>query len=274
MNPGTLPTLNAWPSWEIGKATHVGRKHQGEPNQDAMLVLPAEANRPPLYLVADGMGGHAGGAEASRLVVESVVEHYRSVQFPADPASVLKDSLLHAHHALADHAASHPGLHAMGSTAVAAIMERGEVFTANVGDSRAYLLHEQTMTQLSVDHSVVGEMVRAGKMTPLEALQSKLRNRLTQSLSPLRQEVEPHLSRAAFADGDTLVLCSDGLWGVVTEAIVQAVALELPPQTAAEKLVQLTLARGAPDNVTVVIARKRLGRAAPAAGVNSNGSGG
>jgi PPM family protein phosphatase len=270
MNPGTLPTLNAWPSWEIGKATHVGRKHQGEPNQDAMLVLPAEANHPPLYLVADGMGGHAGGAEASRIVVESVADYYRSVQFPADPALVLKDSLLHAHQALTDHVKDHPTLYTMGSTAVAAIIDGGEVFVANVGDSRAYLLHDQTMTQLSYDHSIVGEMVRAGKMTPVEALQSKLRNRLTQSLSPMRQDITPHLSRAAFGNGDTLVLCTDGLWGVVTEAILQAVALELSPQIAAEKLIQLTLARGAPDNVTVVISRKRLSRIAPAAGVEDN----
>lgn len=259
MNPATLPTLNAHPGWEIGQASHVGRKHQGEPNQDSLLVLPAESARPPLFLVADGMGGHAGGAEASRIVVAAVAAHYRSAQFPADPASILKDCLLHAHQALLDHGKEHPELQTMGSTAVAAILERGEVFVANVGDSRAYLLHEEKMEQLSLDHSIVGELVRAGKMTPLEARQSKLRNRLTQSLSPLRQDIIPHLSRTAFGNGDTLVLCTDGLWGVVTEAVLQAVALELSPQNAAAKLIQLTLARGAPDNVTVVIARRPAG---------------
>ena len=113
------------------------------------------------------------------------------------------------------------------------------------------------MQQLSYDHSVVADQIRAGKLTPLQALRSPKRNRLTQSLTPRRKEINPFFYQAPFSSGDILLLCTDGLWGVVSEAIVQAVALELPPQEAAEKLVALTLASGAPDNVTVVIARRR-----------------
>ena len=265
MNAFTLPTISARPGLEIGRATDAGRKYRGEPNQDTLLVLPAEAGRPSLVIVADGMGGHAGGAEASHIVAESVAAHYRTRKFPFDPSTFLKECLGQAHQDLINYVKTHPGLDSMGSTAVVALIDDGQAFVANVGDSRAYLLHGRSMTQLSYDHSVVADLVRAGQMTPLQALQSPVRNRLTQSISPKRKEIAPHLTRSTFGNGDILVLCTDGLWGVVTEAILQAVASELPPQAAAEKLINLTLARGAPDNVTVVITRRHGSQAAQAA---------
>lgn len=242
---------------ETGAATDPGRKRRGEPNQDALLVLPAEAERPPLFIVADGMGGHAGGAEASRLVVEAIVACYRKAERVPDPPALLKECLVQAHQALIEHARGHASLASMGSTAVLAIIDGGQVTIANVGDSRAYLLHGREVTQLSYDHSVVADQVRAGALTLLQALRSPKRNRLTLSISPKRKEINPYIAQSAFGEEDTLLLCTDGLWGVVSEAIMQAVALELPPQAAAEKLAALTLASGAPDNVTVVIARWR-----------------
>jgi serine/threonine protein phosphatase PrpC len=259
MKASSFPELSAFPgqSLELGAATDAGRKRRGEPNQDSHLVLPAEGDRPPMFIVADGMGGHAGGAEASRLVVETIAAHYRRVEKISDPLALLKDCLFQAHQALIAHVKGHPTLASMGSTAVLAIVDGGQVYIANVGDSRAYLLHGREVIQLSFDHSVVGDQIRLGRLTPLEALRSPKRNRLTQSISPKRKELDPYLAQSPFGEDDTLLLCTDGLWGVVTEAIMQAVALEIPPQEAADKLVALTLASGAPDNVTVVTARRR-----------------
>ncbi len=241
---------------EVGAATDPGRKRRGEPNQDALLVLPAEGERPPLFIVADGMGGYKGGAEASHLIVEQAAACYRQAGFPADLPDLLRECLFAAHRALIERAAADPELASMGSTAALAVISGGRVYAANVGDSRIYLLRGREMTQLSYDHSVVADQVRAGALTPLQALRSPKRNRLTQSISPKRKEITPYVTEAAFGEGDVLLLCSDGLWGVVSEPVIQAVALELPPQEAAEKLVALTLASGAPDNVTVVIARR------------------
>lgn len=245
------------PDFEIGAATDPGRKRRGEPNQDALLVLPAESGRPPLLGVADGMGGHVGGAEASRLVVEAIAACYRHTEKIDSPPTILLDCLKEAHRVLLARAQERPDLASMGSTVALALITGGQVYAANVGDSRVYLLHGQEMIQLSYDHSVVADLVRAGQLTPLEALRSPKRNRLTQSLSPKRKEVTPFIAQAPFAEEDTLLLCSDGLWSVVSEAVIQAVTQELPPQEAAEKLMALVLAQGAPDNVTVVIARRR-----------------
>lgn len=244
------------PLLEIGVATDPGRKRRDEPNQDALLVLPVEAERPPLLIVADGMGGYKGGAEASRLIVAQAAAHYRQADFPVDLPNLLRECLFAAHQALIERAAADPELASMGTTAALAVIDGEKVYAANVGDSRIYLLRGREITQLSYDHSVVADQVRAGALTPLQARRSPKRNRLTQSISPKRKEITPYVTEAAFGEGDVLLLCSDGLWGVVSESVIQVVALELPPQQAAEKLVALTLASGAPDNVTVVIARR------------------
>jgi serine/threonine protein phosphatase PrpC len=180
-----------------------------------------------------------------------------------------------------------PELSSMGSTAVLAVPIDGQVVVANVGDSRAYLLRytgapvpltsrrsswfnwlhrdkqvekalEPTVEiqQISYDHSVVADLVRAGRLTPLQALQSPLRNRLTQSITPRRPGTQPFISQIPFGTGDTLLLCTDGVWGVVPEATLAAIALELSPQAAADKLVQQAVSYGGPDNISVIIARQ------------------
>jgi serine/threonine protein phosphatase PrpC len=243
------------PEWETGAATDPGRKRRGEPNQDGMLVLPAESSRPLLLIVADGMGGYAGGAEASRLMIEAAASCYKKKKNYANLSSLLKECIHQSHKEMARRAKGHKDQESMGSTAVLAALDGGHAYIANVGDSRAYLLRGEEIIQLSYDHSVVAEKVRTGRLTPLQALQSPLRNRLTQSVTPKRKSITPFVTQAAFLEGDILLLCTDGLWGVVTEPVMQMVAREMAPQAAADKLVSLALARGAPDNVTVVVAK-------------------
>jgi serine/threonine protein phosphatase PrpC len=308
MTAVTLPAYSTNPgAVETGSATDAGRERGDEPNQDSLRVLPSEGGRPLLLIVADGMGGHAGGALASQMVVEAVAIHYYQATDYRDLGALLGDCLQHAHQVLKNYVASHAELASMGSTAVLAAVRGEQVFFANVGDSRAYLIRGRKaqagtptlvsgslkrksgfagmwagiagrlrgnrsrprqrngkgaepgpeMLQLSYDHSVVADQIRAGLITPLQALHSTKRNQLTQSITPRRAEITPYIAQMPFSPEDTLLLCTDGLWGVIPEATIQAIAGELPPQAAVEKLIALTLASGAPDNVTAVIARKR-----------------
>jgi serine/threonine protein phosphatase PrpC len=282
-----IPTPRS--DFEIGSASDPGRKRSSEPNQDSVLVIPAEQDHPPLFMVADGMGGHAGGAEASQLVVAAVASRYRRSGTIEDLPAVLRECLQFALDTLVDHAAGHPDLASMGSTAVMAVPQGGQIVVANVGDSRAYLLRyasvpvatlppaprrfrlfnwsrrkdppiveEETrvdVSQLSYDHSVVADLVRAGQLTPLQALTNPQRNRLTQSITPRRPDLVPYVNQYPFGAGDTLLLCSDGLWGVVPETTVAAIAMEFAPQLAANKLVQQAINYGGPDNISVIIVR-------------------
>ena len=243
--------------FDIANLTHAGNKRGNEPNQDSVLVLPAEEDRGlmPLVIVADGMGGHVGGAVASRMVVEAIAARYRQSHPGDDPLVLLEDCLQYAVEALRLHADQNPELTSMGSTVVLAVLGDGHASVANIGDSRAYLIHEGTMTQVSLDHSVVAEQVRRKIISPKEADSHPLRNRLTQSVSPRRVEIIPHIVQVPFTRDDILVLCSDGLWGVIPEAMLQVVANELPPAEACRKLVQLAMDAGGPDNITVILAR-------------------
>jgi PPM family protein phosphatase len=286
--------IGSYPDLEIGAATDPGRKRRSEPNQDAILVIAAENGRPCLLVVADGMGGHAGGATASRLVTSAIQAYYLAARIDGDLSILLGECIQAAHQALVKHAAIHPELAAMGSTIVLVAIREGQVYVSNVGDSRAYLIRDTThgageatgtlkkpgiqqilgmnrarrpvrpdtepepgieLRQLSYDHSEVAELVRAGTITPLQALHSPRRNRLTQSLAPRRKEITPFIGKFAFTAGDVLLLCTDGLWGVIPEATLAAIAMELSPQAAVEKLIQQAVRYGGPDNVSVIIAR-------------------
>lgn len=166
---------------------------------------------------------------------------------------LLKDCLSQTHKAKLDTATNNPNFASMGSTTVAAIINQDQVCSANVGDCRAYLIHRNQMTQLSYDHSDVAKQVRAGIITPLETMHNPKRNRLTQSISSRFQTIKSYLTKTTMVENDTLILSTDGFWGVMEEFNLQVVAKQLYPHEAARKLVELTISNGAPDNVTVVI---------------------
>lgn len=249
-------------NFDIGYASDPGRKRGGEPNQDAVSIEhPAEGqNIPPLLIVADGMGGHAGGAEASRLVIDAIHGHYRVTTEISDASKFLTECLDKALLALRDAAAQKPELTGMGSAIVLALLYPKKVVVANVGDCRAYLLHGKKMTQLSLDHSVVADQVRAGLLTPLQAIHHPKRNQLTQSLNSRRDTVKPFVKESRFNREDAIVLCTDGLWSLISEAVIQAVVSEMAPQQAAEKFVALTYARQSPDNISVIVVKRSVNK--------------
>jgi serine/threonine protein phosphatase PrpC len=244
--------------YEFGSACDAGRKRKDEPNQDAVeLVLPdgRYGDFPPLLLVADGMGGHLGGALASQLVIDVFREQYVHFKHPASYPKLLDLCVKKAHDAVRVRGAQDPRLSSMGSTVVAIVIHDRRVHLLNVGDSRAYIFRGEKSIQISQDQSWVEEQVRAGLLTPEQARGHPKRNRLNMSITAKRTSIQPFSIEFALEPNDIILLCSDGLWSTIPESLIWAAVNELPPQEAADKLVSLANSSQGPDNISVVIAR-------------------
>ncbi len=241
-----------------GAATDVGRLRTI--NQDRFVLLPDRH----LFIVADGMGGHQGGEVASRLAVETLQVAYQ------DPtADSLTDAIAVANHRIRNEGDADPELRGMGTTVVAlAVMpeepdpdepfdEDAEVpqhlLIANVGDSRAYLFRDGSLTQLTEDHSVVADLVREGRITAEEAEVHPQRNIVTRVLG-VYETVEVDLWPVDPIAADRYLLCSDGLFNEVGADQISSVLRRLDdPNEAAAELVRLANEGGGRDNITVVI---------------------
>jgi serine/threonine protein phosphatase PrpC len=224
---------------EVGSATDIGRVR--ERNEDSMLV------DPPLYVVADGMGGHRGGQVASQVALEAMEE------LETGDGGSLAEHVRRANRAVWDRSVEDERLSGMGTTLTAARIDGGSALIAHVGDSRAYLLRDGSLRQLTTDHTLVARMVKSGEITEAEAEVHPHKNVLTRALGT-DEQVEVDEDSIALVDGDRLLLCSDGLTGMVTEDQIQAI-LETSeqPQQAADRLVKAANRAGGIDNITVVV---------------------
>jgi protein phosphatase len=244
---------------ETASLSDVGRRRAS--NQDAFGGLVA-ASGARLLVVADGMGGHAGGATASRLAVETVEEFVgRST---GDPAALLQAALEAANRRIHEEARSDPSLAGMGTTGVALLFpSNGGAWVAHVGDSRAYRLRDARLEQLTPDHSLVGELERRGMITAEEARVHPRRNEVLRCIG-VDPEVDVDVAPVDVQPGDWYLLCSDGLCGVLGDEEIAAELLRAAPEVAARRLVDAANERGGPDNITVQIARipASAGRAA------------
>ncbi len=248
-----------------GVATDLGRKRRPGPNQDSVAIAMPDLFHPqsPIFLIADGMGGHAGGAVASRLIINSFLEEYRNSWQSEKVPELLEICIQKTHATLRKYALDHPDLREMGSTIVAAVVHDGRIYVTNVGDSRAYLCRGDAIIQLSTDQSWVQEEVQAGRLTVEEAAVHKKRNVLTMSITAMRDKITSIHNELEVEPEDTIILCTDGLWSVVPNSIIYAVAMELPPERAASKLVELANASVSKDNISVIIATWRDPRCSP-----------
>ncbi len=242
----------------IGVGTHQGRTRSS--NQDSVGVFAPpggllEAGELSLFVVADGMGGHKGGEFASHLAVQAMGEAFPRVskEMPLDQA--LGEALQESNRVLLSRAKKSEELHGMGTTVVAATVDEEDIYFVNVGDSRGYFIRDEEITQITEDHSLVAEQVRMGQMTKEQAETAQGRNVITRAVGR-RLELDIDLFVEPWGVGDAFLLCSDGLWGPVTEAQMLAVLMELDPQPAAEKLLQMAMTSQAPDNVSVIIVRR------------------
>jgi PPM family protein phosphatase len=227
----------------VGARTDVGRVREG--NEDSFMV------HSPLFAVADGMGGHQGGEVASKLALETLGR--LALQDSSDTAPDLADAVREANRAVLEKASTDPGLHGMGTTLTAVVAGGNRVFLAHVGDSRAYLLRDGRMEQLTEDHTVVEGLVQEGRLTRQEAEIHPQRSILTRALG-VDGDIEVDEGSQDVRPGDRLLLCSDGLTGMVPEAEIQRILSELEdPQRAADALVDAANDAGGQDNITAVV---------------------
>ncbi len=231
-----------------------------EPEDDQLFLRKGR-----LAVVADGMGGYEGGQEASRLAVETLMAVYRDFGGD-DPQVALVEALQAAHEQIRQYSLAHPELRGMGTTCTAAAIVRAvnggaeydALYYVHVGDTRLYLIRDGQITKVTRDHSYVGRLVEAGMISPQEAEHHPQRNILTAALGtnpdlvmdspghpePLRPE-------------DVLLICSDGLWGQVSDAEILNAVTNQSAEQAGRELIELARKRGGPDNITVQILRLR-----------------
>jgi serine/threonine protein phosphatase PrpC len=246
----------------IGKAIDVGLQRRGKANQDALeVILPGIfSHNPPLLIVADGMGGYTGGALASKIVIRSVSDIYKRTKHPANYCEILRAGIIAAHQEMMTKGKTDSDVEKMGSTIVAVVLEEDMLHLVNVGDSRAYIIREDAINQISYDHSFVGELLRQRLITQAESISHPKRNVLTMSISAQREDIDIYSAQIRLDEKDIVLLCSDGLWGPVSESQIQTVAWELPPQQAADKLIEMANRNQGPDNISVIIARNKANR--------------
>jgi protein phosphatase len=241
--------------------SHVGRQRQH--NEDSFLV----EDKALLFLVADGMGGHAAGEIASRIAVDSITEfivhsksddgtwphaydeHYRR------STNRLMTAVRLANTRVLEAMRKDARLRGMGTTVVACLVDNDMISVAHVGDSRAYLIRDRQLSRITNDHSWVFEQVQAGMLTEAEAEKHPLRNVITRALGGALQ-VSPDASEIEARPGDVFLLCSDGLTGMVPEEEILKVVTENGDlKKACQALIEAANEHGGLDNVTAVLVK-------------------
>jgi serine/threonine protein phosphatase PrpC len=239
---------------KVAAMSDVGRLRTN--NEDSLLIDEPLG----LLIVADGMGGHAGGEVASAMAVAAIagfVKGSLAAPRPTDhTAALLQAAIRTADEAIWSHAHVHPELLGLGTTVIVALCEADQVHIAHVGDSRAYLLHHGELRQLTEDHSVVAQLIKAGQLTRRKARSHPLRHQITRSLG--RREAVADLQCISWQRGDYMLLCSDGLTNMVEDRYIGELILgdNTDVLTACEALVARANANGGHDNISVILARR------------------
>lgn len=246
--------------------TDVGRKRNH--NEDSFLI----DDELQLYVVADGMGGHAGGGTASRIAVETIDKELRKVREAAGANNpfvgrtnlqdsplpeVIRAAVERACLSIFHAAQEDPRLAGMGTTVIALLVKDDYAFFAHVGDSRAYLIRADLIQQISEDHSLVNEQIKAGMITPEEAKHSRYKNIITRSVG-FEEEVQVDVMGLVTEPGDTFVLCSDGLANMLDDKELLEIARGSKLADMPKKLIELANERGGDDNITVIVVQTQV----------------
>jgi len=247
---------------EFGARSDIGQVRKN--NEDSLAMSP-EMN---LFVVSDGMGGLASGEIASRLAVETVLAHCREGDVNSELALTgeringvsrgsnrLASAVRLANHVIQKAAHENAAHRGMGATIAVVRCEAERMSVAHVGDSRVYRLRDQRLEQLTQDHSLVAEQVRQGEMTEREACESNLQNVLIRALG-IDANVETDVTDELLMDGDTILLCTDGLTREVSDKQIATVLSDMKnAQGAADRLVDLANQAGGRDNITAIVLR-------------------
>ncbi|HXX30133.1 MAG TPA: Stp1/IreP family PP2C-type Ser/Thr phosphatase [Myxococcaceae bacterium] len=249
---------------EVAGRSHVGMKRNH--NEDAFLLLPDEQ----LYCVADGMGGHASGEIASRIAIEELAEFYRRTSKDAEltwpfkmdrtrnyEENRLATGIKLANTRIYEAANSDTNYRGMGTTIVSLHFTSEAAYVGHVGDSRAYCLRDGGLKQMTEDHSLLNDYLKAKKLTAEEIDAFPHKNVIVRALG-MKDSVQVDVERLDPRDGDLFLLCSDGLSGMVSEqALVAAVAVADDLDATCSQLIELANNAGGNDNVTCILARYR-----------------
>jgi len=246
------------PGIELASVTDIGCVRENnedyfcywEPSRDSEFERKGR-----LLIVADGMGGHEGGQEASHIAVETVQQAYAAAR-EGDPRLWLLDGFQEAHERIHQFAFEHPDLHGMGTTCTAVALLGYDLYYAHVGDSRLYLMRDSHLYRITRDHSYVGRLVEQGIISPEEANSHPQRNILTAALGTGADLLPESPEQPILLEvGDLLLLCSDGLWSLLSDDELQDAASSGTPEKVAAQLVEQAKDRGGVDNITVQIVR-------------------
>lgn len=245
--------------------TDVGRKRNH--NEDSFLI----DEDLQLFVVADGMGGHAGGGTASRIAVETIDKELRRVRDLADNPfkaetnlqdsplpEFLRGSVEKACLEIFRAAQDDPRLNGMGTTVISLCVRGNHALFAHVGDSRAYLIRGELIQQISEDHSLVNEQIKAGMITREEARHSRYKNIITRSVG-FEEEVQVDVMGLVCEPNDAFVLCSDGLANLVEDKEIREVVNTSELKETPKKLIDLANERGGDDNITVIVVKASAG---------------
>jgi protein phosphatase len=243
---------------EIWGKTDVGAVRRQ--NQDAFAMLLDEDRRVAVFVVCDGMGGARAGNVASGMAVECFMERMRKSAEEdfgnGDIIGCMSSAITAANRAVYEKSASDESCMGMGTTLVAAAVTRDRCVVMNIGDSRAYRVTGDCIVQVTRDHSVVEDMIDRGDISRQAAREHPKKNLITRALGTNAGET-PDIFSQELREGDSLLLCSDGLSNTVEEReIFYETAYSRDVRKSCERLIGLALARGAPDNATVVLFRK------------------
>lgn len=242
----TSSPLNDTSSVEVvssyyGSRTEIGNVR--EHNEDSLTVLP------PLFAVADGMGGHEAGEVASEITINTL----NDLAPQSADAEALARAVVAANLNVIKAPSQGVGREGMGTTLTAAILEKERLVIAQVGDSRAYLLHNGSLQQLTRDHSLMADMIEAGQLTEAEARVHPNRSVITRAIGS-DPHMQPDLYELNVETGDRLLLCSDGICGMIEDHEIASIMRQAPSaQSCADQLVEAALAAGGFDNATAVV---------------------
>lgn len=254
---GVLITLFK-PGGKVRKELVCGTTDRGrrrENNEDYYLLLPEKD----LFLVADGMGGHCAGEVASSRAVKIAAEYFtlKRISEMRQEREKIKETMIQAihmaHKGILKMTLTHPEYVGMGTTLVIAFVHDRTLYTCHVGDSRVYVINTSSIIQITQDHSHVADLVRFGKMSKEEARISPLKNRITQAVG-IPFDLDPEYHEYALNPEDRILLCTDGLWDMLSDEEIQAVVLEKKSlKEICTTLIRKANEAGGNDNVTVVL---------------------
>lgn len=250
---GETPLRASIGGLRVGSLTDVGKVR--EINQDYLATDPDLG----LFIVADGMGGHLAGEKASQGAVEAITRSLTPDVLSSANGNLMdliQAAIQEANREIVQASLQDSSMRGMGTTATVAVTAGDKVYVGHIGDSRAYHLRGDVIAQITEDHSVVAQLLRARAITPAEAQRHPYRNVITRCLG-MQMEIEADTFEVDWHPGDRLLLCSDGLSGLVSDEEMCRIAGESSePQEACERLVALALERGGYDNITVVLLTK------------------